>query len=271
MKPFLRWAGGKNWLVKHINQIIDPTEFNNYHEPFLGGGSIFFHLEMNNQCFLSDLNENLINTYLQIRDNVEAVIESLNGFENNEDFYYEVRNNHYPDPVQRAAQFIYLNQTSFNGIYRVNLQGQYNVPYGHRTKEFLQPDLLINASIKLNGAELRAAQFDENLHQIGENDLIFLDPPYTISHNNNGFIKYNERLFSINDQHRLADFIRQIVERGAFYILTNAAHHEIQNIFNINEPIRINRASLIGGRNAVRGNFEEFIFTNLPYDIFETN
>ncbi|MGK7390812.1 MAG: DNA adenine methylase [Candidatus Cyclobacteriaceae bacterium M2_1C_046] len=271
MKPFLRWAGGKNWLVKKLNN-LGPAQFNNYHEPFLGGGSFYFNLDTNNkECFLSDINESLINTYLQIRDNVEAVIELLATYENTEEFYYRIRSQLISEPIERAAQFIYLNQTSFNGIYRVNLKGIYNVPYGRRNKDFIQADTLRTASIKLEGVSLNTGEFDHGMRLVRTGDLVFLDPPYTITHNNNGFIRYNENLFSKADQHRLANFIEEIINIGAFYILTNAAHKIIGEIFHFNQPMVLSRASLIGGKFAARGNYEEYLFTNLPHDIFEAN
>ena len=268
MKPFLRWAGGKNWLIKHIDSIVDTTQFNRYHELFLGGGSIFFHLENLNQSLLSDLNGALINTYIQVRDNVENVINLLETYRNAEDFYYQIRPILFDDPIEQAAQFIYLNQTSYNGIYRVNLN---NVPYGHRTKDFVQADLLREASIKLQGAHLVQGSFYQFIDNIQEGDLVFLDPPYTITHNNNGFIKYNERLFSEEDQRGLSRFIQEIIELGAYYILTNAAHHDIQSIFHHNPPLTLSRASLIGGKQAKRGRYEEFLFTNIENEFIEAN
>ncbi|SIN74274.1 DNA adenine methylase [Algoriphagus halophilus] len=271
MKPFLRWAGGKKWLVKHIDSIINLNHFKNYHELFLGGGSIFFHLNHTNQVFLSDLNGDLINTYLQVRDNVEDVINHLNTFTNSEEFYYQIRPIQFNDPIEQAAQFIYLNQTSFNGIYRVNLNGVYNVPYGRRTKDFIQADLLRDASLKLQGVQLATGPFYDFADEITEGDLVFLDPPYTITHNNNGFIKYNEHLFSEEDQRGLSTFIQQIIDAGAYYILTNAAHHDIQTIFHHNPPITLSRASLIGGKQAKRGRYEEFLFTNIENEFIEAN
>lgn len=271
MKPFLRWAGGKNWLIKHLDGILGETAFNNYHEPFLGGGAVFFHLETEGEIFLSDLNAELINTYQQIRDAAEAVIAHLQDYRNTEDFYYEIRHQVFENPIERAAQFIYLNQTSFNGIYRVNLQGQYNVPYGYRNKDFIQQDLLLLASEKLGGAQIYSGQFDDGIENIQQGDLVFLDPPYTITHNNNGFIKYNERLFSEEDQNRLAGFINQIIEADAFYILTNAAHQDIRRIFNMNEPLELSRASLVGGKKAKRGKYEEYLFTNIPINEVNAN
>lgn len=271
MKPFLRWAGGKNWLKKYLPQIINNQEFNNYHEPFIGGGSVFFHLENKNDTFISDINEPLINAYKQVRDKCEKVINYLKYFENTESFYYDIRNKTFEDPSLSAAQFIFLNQTSYNGIYRVNLNGKYNVPFGRRKKDFLDVATLELCSNKLANTKIFCHQFDMNLEQIKQNDLVFLDPPYTITHNNNGFIKYNEKLFSINDQYRLSTFIDKIIEKKAYYILTNAAHVDIKNIFNQRKPIILNRASLISGKSSNRGNYEEFLFTNIENEFIEAN
>lgn len=131
-KPFLRWAGGKNWLIKYLPGLIKDLDFNNYHEPFFGGGSVFFALSPDG-AILSDINEELINTYVEVRDNVESVIKIIDEWAVNEDQYYVIRSEEPDDSIRRAARFIYLNRTSFNGIYRVNRKGQYNVPYGKKT------------------------------------------------------------------------------------------------------------------------------------------
>lgn len=130
-KPFLRWAGGKNWLVKYLPDLINDLDFNDYHEPFFGGGSVFFALSPD-RALLSDINEELINTYVEVRDNVESVIGVIDEWGVNEKQYYAIRAEEPDDAIRRAARFIYLNRTSFNGIYRVNRKGQYNVPYGKR-------------------------------------------------------------------------------------------------------------------------------------------
>ena len=136
-KPCLRWAGGKTWLIKYLPQIIGNISFENYHEPFLGGASIFLSIRPQKQAFLSDLNEELIKTYIALRDTPHDVIRVLYTYSNDRDSYYKIRNEQPQDEITRAARFIYLNQTSYNGIYRVNLNGEYNVPYGFRKKEFL--------------------------------------------------------------------------------------------------------------------------------------
>ena len=263
-KPFLRWAGGKSWLIKHLANFLPEEGFNAYHEPFLGGGSIYFHL-LPKKAFLSDLNNELIETYKQIKTNVEAVILELKKFENNESCYYRVRNEKYIDPTKSAAKFIYLNQTSFNGIYRVNLNGEYNVPFGYRSKDFFEPDNLRLASLALKKVQLEQGDFRNSLKNIKEKDLVFLDPPYTVTHNNNGFIKYNKKLFDLDSQHSLSGYIDEVKSKGAYYVLTNAAHDEIERIFKKENDrvVEIDRASLIGGKNAKRGQYSELIITNI--------
>lgn len=263
-KPFLRWAGGKRWLVKDLEKFLPKSGFKNYHEPFLGGGSIFFHLQPQ-KAFLSDLNKELIDTYVQVRDNVEKVIFELKKFKNTKECYYKVRGSNYRSEVRKAARFIYLNQTSFNGIYRVNLKGEYNVPYGYRNKNFLEPENLRLVSDLLINCELINCDFTNTTDNIKKGDLVFLDPPYTITHNNNGFFKYNKKLFSEKDQHRLSTFIDDINNIGAYYILTNAAHDKVKEIFkkNNNRTKELRRASLIGGINAKRGKYEELVITNI--------
>ena len=156
-KPFLRWAGGKSWLVKHLDTIIGDHVFNNYHEPFLGGGSIFFYLMPKGKVFLSDLNSELIETYRAIKEDPESVITFLNTYSNTSEEYYRIRSSNPETPAEIAARFIFLNQTSFNGIYRVNLKGEYNVPYGNRTKNFVEADKLRTASAMLQSASLKLA------------------------------------------------------------------------------------------------------------------
>ena len=192
------------------------------------------------------------------------VIESMRVLSNTEEEYYRVRAMVLDCRFDRAAQFIFLNQTSFNGLYRVNLKGKYNVPYGHRSKNFLDEGTLVAAASALQNCDISTSDFIDTLEYIGDGDLVFLDPPYTVSHNNNGFIKYNQSLFSIEDQYRLAEYIRNIKERGAKYILTNAAHSKIREIFDMGDAcVELDRASLIGGKKAKRGSVKELLFTNL--------
>lgn len=264
IKPFLRWAGGKTWLLKHFKKLVDLPNYNNYHEPFLGSGAIFFALNPQNNAYLVDLNPELIEAYTCLRDEPLAVIEKLAAHKNTKEYYYYIRESSYKDVISRAARFIFLNQTSFNGIYRVNLNGKYNVPYGYRKKPFLEQDKLLAASERLKKANILCGDFSLNIKHITKGDLVFLDPPYTVSHNDNGFIKYNQKLFSLEDQKRLSIFIDCIKEKEAYYILTNAAHKTIAEIFDKHDRcIKLSRASLIGGENAKREQVSEYIFTNI--------
>lgn len=264
-KPFLRWAGGKNWLVKSLPALIDGLKFNSYHEPFLGGGSVFFALAPES-AYLSDANADLINAYIAVRDNPQGVIDYLRRQQVSEDSYYRVRASRPRASHCRAGRFIYLNRTSFNGIYRVNRNGEYNVPYGHRDEYRFDFERIRKASNALKDTTLRSVDFFKTLDDIQEKDLVFLDPPYTVSHNNNGFIEYNKKLFSVDDQRRLKKYIDDINDRGAYYILTNAAHEKIAEIFNsdANALIPMQRQSTLGGLNARRGETQEYIFTNIP-------
>ena len=261
-KPFLRWAGGKTWLIKYLTNFLSTIKFNDYHEPFLGGGSVFFSLQPQ-KAFLSDLNYELIGTYVQVKANVEEVIHELSKFKNNATYYYEVRSKMFTNEAQKAAKFIYLNQTSFNGIYRVNLKGEYNVPFGYRTKNFFDPTGLRLVSKALASVELKHSDFMNSLNNVKENDLVFVDPPYTVAHENNGFIKYNQKIFAWEDQQRLSLYIKAVVARGANYIMTNAAHKSIEDLYNdFGDSTKLQRASLIGGKGAKRSKYNELLYSN---------
>lgn len=263
---FIRWAGGKLWLVPYVQDLISGLDFNNYHEPFMGGASIFFAIDTPNQSYLSDVNEDLVDAFIAIRDNPQQVIGFLKEYKTDEASYYAVRESEPDDVYQRAARFLYLNTYSFNGLYRVNRQGKYNVPYGQRADKTINYDRLLSASEKLTKATIICQDFEQAKDCIRSGDLVFLDPPYTVSKESNSmFIAYNSKLFSLDDQYRLSELIDYINEHGAYYILTNAAHSTIFEIFkDKGRLITRERNSLIGGKKAFRGKVKEYIFTNIP-------
>ena len=260
--PFLRWAGGKRWILKQLHNYLPINGFNQYHEPFIGGGSIFFHLQPE-KAFISDLNKELINAYTAVQQDVELVISFLKGFKNIEEDYYQIRSIKFCDFFQEAARFIYLNQTSFNGIYRVNLSGEYNVPYGKRHNFKFNYDNLRKVSKNIKNTSFSSGDFSEAIQNIKKGDLVFLDPPYTVTHNSNGFIQYNQKIFSLSEQYKLSEMIDKIKDIGAYYILTNAAHPEVKSIFQKDDPVfEVNRSSTIGGIGSKRGKYAELIMTN---------
>lgn len=265
--PFFRWAGGKRWFIPHIESILNGIHIEHYHEPFLGSGAVFFSMDHGKKSYLSDANAQLINTFIQVRDNPEKLIHNFQLIDNTEESYYRVRNELTDEQtVENAARFLFLNQTSFNGIYRVNRNGKYNVPYGFRSSWDYDVSRIRLASTKLKNTRITSGDFEINKYRVKAGDLVFLDPPYTVSHNNNGFISYNQHLFTIEDQQRLKRFIEYIKNKGAFYILTNAAHQVIRDIFLTagDRILELKRNSLIGGKNATRAEIAEYIFTNIP-------
>jgi DNA adenine methylase len=270
-RPFLRWAGGKKWLVKQLTNYL-PKGINNYYEPFMGSASTFFSLPENycKKAYLSDTNRDLVNTYCQIRDNIENVVSILKTFRNDENSYYQIRAMHdNKNQAFKAARFIYLNKTGFNGIYRVNSQGLYNVPYGKRKNvDFVDEENLRLVNHKLAKALIATMDFEKRLKNVGPGDLVFIDPPYTVAHENNGFIEYNKKLFSLDDQIRLAATAQRINDVGAYYILTNAKHDKVKEIYRgLGSPLILERASTIGGVGAVREQIKEYLFTNCPQHV----
>lgn len=261
---FIRWAGGKSWLVPYVDDLIQEIHFNNYFEPFMGGASVYFSLDVPGTAYLSDANSDLVNTFIQVRDRVDAVIAVLKEYKTDEASYYQIRAEEPENEVERAARFIYLNTTSFNGLYRVNKMGKYNVPYGKRVTP-INYSRICSCSEKLKGAEIECQDFDDSRYLINAGDLVFLDPPYVVSREDTGFVKYNANLFSLDDQHRLSELIEYIRERDAYYIMTNAAHPMITEIFTEQDmKAPVERNSLIGGKTAYRGKVREYIFTNIP-------
>jgi DNA adenine methylase len=185
-------------------------------------------------------------------------------FKNDEKSYYEAREAIYSNKLEQAARFIYLNQSSFNGLHRVNSKGKFNVPFGFRKKDYIDKEIIRNASMALKSATIFQSDFLSTLENVKAKDLVFLDPPYTVSHNNNGFIEYNEKIFSLADQWRLSAMIDEIKKKDAFYILTNAAHKTIEEIFEKGDTkLKLTRGNGIGGTKATRGQTDEYVFTNI--------
>lgn len=264
LTPFLKWAGGKRWLSEHVLELI-PEGFSTYFEPFLGSGAIFFSLQPK-AAVLSDLNEDLINAYASIRDCAEKVNTALRQHhrQHSKDYYYRIRASTLRTQHTRAAQFIYLNRTCWNGLYRVNLSGAFNVPIGTKTKVILDTDDFPATAELLNRAELHCRDFEETIDLAGANDVIFADPPYTIHHNHNGFVKYNENIFSWQDQIRLRDAIVRAAARGAKIIMTNANHDSVRNLYSEGFTLTpMSRMSVIAGATKARKAYEELLIVSI--------
>ena len=229
IKPFLKWAGGKQWLSRHLAHLV-PAGSGTYYEPFLGGGSLYFTARPT-KAVLSDSNPRLVETYEALRDDPQGVIAVLEGWSNDTQTYYEVRSGAYADRVQRGAQFIFLNRTCWNGLYRVNRQGQFNVPFGNHGRAVFDSQHLLDVSGALRGAVLRQGDFEQTLVTAACGDFVYLDPPYASLHARNGFRQYNQRLFGWHDQVRLASVAVELARSGCSVVVSNAHDEEILELY----------------------------------------
>ncbi|EJU12115.1 DNA adenine methylase [Sphingomonas sp. LH128] len=261
-EPFLKWAGGKRWLA-NSNQLPRPATFERYIEPFLGGAAIFFHLRPE-QAILSDINSELIELYCVIRDHPEDLMGLMRTHHDahSQDYYYEVRASIPEAAIERAARTMYLNRTCWNGLYRVNLKGVFNVPIGTKSTVVFDHDDFAGISERLRAAEIRCCDFEETVSEAQQGDFLFVDPPYTVRHNMNGFIKYNENLFSWNDQIRLRDAVADAIERGAAVVVTNADHDSVRELYeDVCDYRSVARASVLASETARRGQTTEALFS----------
>ncbi|RYY78912.1 MAG: Dam family site-specific DNA-(adenine-N6)-methyltransferase [Moraxellaceae bacterium] len=263
MNPFLAWTGGKRWLVKVAPELLDIPFHGRYIEPFLGGGSFFYSIKPA-YSILGDSNRDLIITYNAIKNYHKEVVRLLKFHHNNhsKSYYYLVRDQIFKDDLEIAAQFIYLNRTCFNSIYRVNLKGKFNVPIGTKNKVIQDNDKWDEWSKALQSSKLVWGDFEQLVDESTDGDLLFLDPPYTVRHNNNGFIKYNEILFSWADQERLAKAANRARKRGVKIIITNANHESIRELYCNDFSVKeISRYSSIAANSVNRNRYEELIIT----------
>lgn len=262
--PFLKWAGGKRWLVGSKSSTF-PSQFGKYYEPFLGSGAVFFHLGPQD-AVISDINSELIEAYNAIKDNWKKVYYYLKKHHKYhcKNYYYKIRSARYREPFRRAARLIYLNRTCWNGLYRVNLDGDFNVPIGTKTNVILKSDDFEVISNLLRDIDVISCDFEDVVDRAEADDLIYLDPPYTVKHNNNGFRKYNEVIFSWHDQIRLRDSLFRANRRGAKIILSNADSDAVTALYKgFGTILRRRRSSVIAADSNNRKIETELLITNL--------
>jgi DNA adenine methylase len=261
MDPFLKWAGGKRWLLQS-GELPLPPNYTRFVEPFLGSGAAFFSLAAP-AALLSDVNSELINLYRVIRDHPTEFRERLSrhGLNHSAEYYYGARASVPDNDLDRAARTLYLNRTCWNGLYRVNKRGEFNVPIGTKTNVIYLNEDFNQYSARLKSAELSVCDFEKTVDQAGAGDFLFVDPPYTVKHNFNGFIKYNEELFGWSDQIRLRDALVRAIDRGASIALTNADHDSIRELYTeILEYHQLQRHSVLSGLRKGRGPTTEALF-----------
>ncbi|MEV7135738.1 Dam family site-specific DNA-(adenine-N6)-methyltransferase [Arthrobacter sp. NPDC093128] len=259
--PFLRWAGSKRWLLPSLREMI-PSDFGTYYEPFLGSGAVFFQVADGHSANLSDAIAPLISCYETVRDEPETVATLASGWKTDADTYYSVRAADFSDdPIRAAARFIYLNKLCFNGLYRENQSGKFNVPYGRpKSPNVADASQLLAVANRLTaGVQLKVCDFEVALSTCGAGDLVYLDPPYVSGHRSNGFVDYNAKIFSWDDQRRLASVFRELDSRGVFVIQSNADHPSVRELYEGYEFRTASRYSSMAAKADKRGKSNELL------------
>ena len=273
-KPFVKWVGGKRQLLRQFKELglyppdgFDPIN-HTYHEPFAGGGAVFLDL-LPKKAVLSDLNPELITTYKVIKDNVDKLIKLLKTYKYEKEFYLKIRSKKIEklSDVQIAARFIYLNRTCFNGLYRVNKSGQFNVPMGEYTNPLIcDEDNLKKISKALKTVKIYNEDYKKVLKRAKKGDFIYFDPPYYPVNRTSNFTSYTTETFLEKEQEELRDTFVELHKRGCFVMLSNSDTPFINNLYsNLDKKIKVNK--VLAGRNinsnsSKRGKIKEVLVIN---------
>jgi DNA adenine methylase len=265
IRPFLRWAGSKRKLLTHLKPFI-PAQWNKYYEPFLGGGSMFFYLGP--KCAeISDASLPLIEVYKAAKRNPDDILRFIRPLKPNKKTFERLKRYEPRNETNRAAQFIFLNKACWNGLYRVNSDGLFNVPFGLPKTDFVISEtnfLKCTAQLRRRQISIKHQDFEEIAPRVGPGDFVFLDPPYVTSHNMNGFIDWNESLFSWKDQVRLAEMATKFAKARVNVLVTNADHADIRELYQGFGNRRFVRHSTLASDKSRRIKTSEAIFFGGP-------
>ena len=267
--PFVKWAGGKGRLLSQLRPLLPKgVERMRHVEPFVGGGALFFSRRPK-RALLTDINPALVGTYTAIRDDLGGVIEGLRGLaaRHSKESYYRVRERYNQSPrittSKRAAMFIYLNKTCFNGLHRVNRKGEFNVPIGsYKNPRILNEDALRAASEALGGAGLRCTSFEALLESAKPGDFVYFDPPYEPVSDTASFTSYARGGFSRSDQARLRDVYRALDRRGCKLMLSNSDVPFIRELYSDFNVDTVAAPRAINCNAAKRGKVSEVVVRN---------
>ncbi|MEI6499155.1 MAG: DNA adenine methylase [bacterium] len=262
-KPFMKWVGGKTQLLSELTSLMPKSQYERYFEPFLGSGALFFHVNPS-IAILNDSNEELINCYKVIRDNVDELIYTLSQYTNSKDHYYVVRAMHSNSAsVERAARTIYLNHTCFNGLYRVNQKGEFNTPYGYYTKpKICNEDNLKAVSNVLQNISIQSGGYKESITQAQKGDFIYFDPPYLPVSKFSDFKRYTKDSFYDKDHVELANTFKELDSRGCHVMLSNSDHPLVYELFK-SYDIKVVKAKRLINKDATkRGFVNELVIRN---------
>jgi DNA adenine methylase len=263
--PFLKWAGGKTQLLPSLLKNI-PAQFGTYVEPFVGGGALFFELQPA-KAILADSNPELINCYTVVRDNVEDLMAVLSTYPYSEEFYYKLRAEVPADVVLRAARIIYLNRTCYNGLYRVNKRGHFNVPFGkYKNPVICDAERLRSASYALRNTELLCADYQETLQNFAKpDDFVYIDPPYHPVSKYSDFKRYTTEFFYKDDQRMLAEIAKELAEQGCYVLVSNSYCDFILDLYEECKIIEVPAKRNINKDPKKRGELKEVLVVCKPY------
>ena len=261
--PFLKWVGGKTSLLPELLKHV-PARLRRYHEPFVGGGALFFAVRPR-RALLADHNGELVHCYQQVRDDVYGVLDALARHVYEKAHFAAVRSLE-PlklSPAARAARFIYLNKTCFNGLWRVNRAGRFNVPIGrYKSPRFCDPGSLIAASQALRSVQIDHAPFEEALARVSPGDFVYLDPPYDPVSPTASFASYTPGGFNWEDQKRLAHACVLLNRRGARFLLSNSATERVRELYRGFEQRIVRAPRFINSKAERRGRVDELLVFN---------
>jgi DNA adenine methylase len=273
VKPVLKWAGGKRQLLEPILSFIDrafPDRIEKYYEPFAGGAAVFFALVSRGKfekAKLTDMNADLIRVYSELRDDVDSVIlelQKLRDLGHNEEVYYKVRGKRPTKASARAARMIYLNRTGYNGLYRVNRSGDFNVPFGRYKKRILDEARLKAAAKALQGVELAVEDFERSCKAAKRGDFVYFDPPYVPVSKTASFAAYHSKAFDLAEHERLAKTFARLIKEKVAVLLSNSDTPETRKLFSAFDwsPVAATRA--INSKGAQRGAVSELLVEANP-------
>lgn len=253
-------AANAGWL-DHLLLLVPEAFAGRYFEPFFGGGALFFRLQPD-RAVIADHNAALMNAYRVVRDHPTELKQALRELPSESAAFYRVRSEKPASQIDQAARLIYLTTNGYNGIYRVNRKGEFNVPFGGRNYSLGGMGSLQTHSAALKNAEILVGDFADALADVAAGDLVYLDPPYTVAHSNNGFLKYNARVFLWSDQVRLARLAHDLSDRGATVIVSNADHESILGLYATFRSFRVPRKSVMARSPERRIRINELVFAN---------
>lgn len=265
--PLVKWVGGKRQLLPTILKFI-PQTFGRYFEPFVGGGALFFELSLP-KTYISDKNEELINLYKVVRDFPSELISSLKKHENSKDYFLKIRgldrSSSYLSisEIERASRFIYLNRTCFNGMYRVNSSGFFNVPFGnYKNPRIVDAENIFNASYLLKETDIRCADFSEVLRHVKSGDFVYFDPPYVPLNETSAFTYYTKNGFDLNLQIKLRDLCDKLNSKGIKFLLSNSNTDIVKDLYKSYEKIEVFASRNINANPNGRGKIVELLIRN---------